>query len=220
MIQAVIFDLDGVIVSTDECHYQAWRALAEREGIPFSRQDNERLRGVSRMESLDIVLEKADRAYTDHEKQSLAAYKNDLYVALIESISANDLLPGAYNAVTKLRGMGIKTAIGSSSKNAPKILERLGITELFDAIADGNGIKRSKPDPDVFLLAADMLGVAPTQCLVVEDAEAGVEAALNAGMPCLGLGAARRHPGAAISADSLADFDLPAWVAAQNADEV
>lgn len=213
MIQAVIFDLDGVIVSTDDCHYRAWQALADREGIPFTRRDNERLRGVSRMESLEIVLEKAGRAYTDDEKRALAAYKNDLYVGLIERLSADDLLPGARETVAALRKMGIKTAIGSSSKNAPRILERLGITGLFDAVADGNGIKRSKPAPDVFLLAAEKLGIAPGKCLVVEDAEAGVEAACRAGMACLALGSAWNHPRALISARSLAEFDLSAWLA-------
>lgn len=216
MIQAVIFDLDGVIVSTDECHYQAWKALADREGIPFSRQDNHRLRGVSRMESLAIVLEKAKKSYTDDEKNNMAAYKNDLYVSLINELTPADLLPGAQSAVLGLRKMGIKTAIGSSSKNAPAILEHLEITTLFDAVADGNSIKRSKPAPDVFLLAAKMLNIPPEYCLVVEDAEAGVDAAINAGMMCLGLGAAQKHPRTILGAKDLSVLDLPAWVALRN----
>ena len=216
MIQAVIFDLDGVIVSTDECHYQAWKALADREGIPFSRRNNHRLRGVSRMESLAIVLEKAKRSYSNEEKRGMAAYKNELYVRLINELTPDDLLPGAQSAAVRLRGMGIKTAIGSSSKNAPAILEHLGITRLFDAVADGNGIKRSKPAPDVFLLAAKMLRISPEHCLVVEDAVAGVDAAINAGMGCIGLGDAKRHPGVLVGAEALGLFDLPVWVALHN----
>ncbi len=220
MIQAVIFDLDGVIVSTDECHFQAWKAMADQEGIPFTREDNHRLRGVSRMGSLNIVLEKAARSYTDEEKLSFASYKNELYVALINQLKPEDMLPGAEDALKRLREMGLKTAIGSSSKNAPAILERLGITGLFDAIADGNGIKHSKPAPDVFLLAAEKLRIPPENCLVVEDAEAGVDAAVNAGMPCLGLGPAQYHPDALIGAKDLFGFDLPSWVAEHNAKSV
>ena len=216
MIEAVIFDLDGVIVSTDECHYQAWKALADREGIPFSRKHNHRLRGVSRMDSLNIVLEKAQKFYSNEEKLRMADDKNRLYLSLIQKLSSKDLLPGAEETVKRLRAMGTKTAIGSSSKNAPAILERLGIIKLFDAVADGNGIKRSKPAPDVFLLAAEMLQTSPQNCMLVEDAEAGVEAAINAGMLCLGLGAASRHPKAVVSAESLAHIDLPKWITEHN----
>lgn len=216
MIKAVIFDLDGVIVSTDECHFKAWKAMAEQEGIPFTRDDNHRLRGVSRMESLGIVLEKANRSYSESEKKQLAEIKNALYVKLIMEIQASDLLPGAKETVDRLREMGIKTAIGSSSKNAPLILDRLGITQDFDAIADGNGIKNSKPAPDVFLLASEMLSIAPEYCLVVEDADAGIDAAINAGMISLGVGAAQYYEKATIRANSLADFDLPAWLQAYN----
>ncbi len=216
MIKAVIFDLDGVIVSTDECHFKAWKAMAEQEGIPFTREDNHRLRGVSRMESLGIVLEKANRSYSESEKKQLAEIKNALYVKLIMEIQASDLLPGAKETVDRLREMGIKTAIGSSSKNAPLILDRLGITQDFDAIADGNGIKNSKPAPDVFLLASEMLNIAPEYCLVVEDADAGIDAAINAGMISLGVGAAQYYEKATIRANSLADFDLPAWLQAYN----
>ena len=216
MIKAVIFDLDGVIVSTDECHFKAWKAMAEQEGIPFTRDDNHRLRGVSRMESLGIVLEKANRSYSESEKKQLAEIKNALYVKLIMEIQASDLLPGAKETVDRLREMGIKTAIGSSSKNAPLILDRLGITQDFNAIADGNGIKNSKPAPDVFLLASELLSIAPEYCLVVEDANAGIDAAINAGMISLGVGAAQHYEKATIRANSLADFDLPAWLQAYN----
>lgn len=216
MIKAVIFDLDGVIVSTDECHFHAWKALADREGIPFSIEDNHRLRGVSRMESLAIVLEKARKTYSAREKAEMADYKNALYVALIKKITVSDLLPNARETVERLRAMGIQTAIGSSSKNAPIILERLGIAGLFDAIADGNSIVNSKPAPDVFLLAAQRLNTAPEDCLVVEDAKAGVDAATRAGMLSLGLGEAQAHPDAALSAMSLENIDLPAWVEAHN----
>lgn len=212
MIKAVIFDLDGVIVSTDNCHYKAWKALADREGIPFNKEDNNRLRGVSRMESLNIILEKTNKPYSNEEKQEMATYKNARYVSYIKTLSEKDLLLNTIETIERLRAMGIKTAVGSSSKNAPAILDQLGITALFDAVADGNGIKHSKPAPDVFLLASQILNIKPEDCLVVEDAEAGVEAALNAGMLCLGIGAAQHHPGLRIHADSLADIDLPSWV--------
>lgn len=216
MIQAVIFDLDGVLVTTDDCHYRAWKRMSDEEGIEFDRTVNQRLRGVSRMESLQIILEKAKKVYTDDEKQAMAARKNDYYVQLILQLGESALLPGALETVKALRKAEIKTAIGSSSRNAPTILERTGIGDLFDAVADGNQIKRSKPAPDVFLLAAELLDIPADDCLVVEDADAGVEAALNAGMKVLAVGAAKNHPGAHLAAESLADIDLAGWIAAGN----
>lgn len=208
MIQAVIFDLDGVLVTTDDCHYQAWAQMAQEEGIYFDHDINQRLRGVSRMESLEIILERASKQYTDKEKIALATRKNGYYVALIEQLDDSALLPGALEAVRALRSAGIKLAIGSSSRNAPAILKRLGLTDLFDAIADGNQIVHSKPAPDVFLLAAKLLGIAPERCLVVEDADAGVAAGLNAGMQVLAVGAAAQNNSAHLRADTLADFDI------------
>ena len=214
-MKAVIFDLDGVLVTTDDCHYLAWKQMADEEGIFFDRQINQRLRGVSRMESLDIILEKASKSYTDEQKLALATRKNGYYVALIAQLDQSALLPGALQTVQALRNMGIKTAIGSSSKNAPTILRQVGITQLFDAVADGNQIKNSKPAPDVFLLAAQLLSLPAADCLVVEDADAGVEAALNAGMQVLAVGAAASNQKAQLRAATLADIDLAAWVAAR-----
>ncbi len=203
-IEAVIFDLDGVIVSTDECHYQAWKKLAEEEGIYFDRQINEGLRGVSRLESLEIVLIRAKRRYTDREKEEMAARKNGYYRELIKTLTPADILPGVLQFTAGLREKGIKLAIGSSSRNSPMILERIGLERYFDATADGNDITRSKPDPEVFLVAAGKLGIPPRNCLVVEDAEAGVEAALAAGMKVLGVGSASRSGRAAYRAPDLA----------------
>jgi len=216
MIKGVIFDLDGVLVTTDECHYQAWKKMADDEGIRFNLQINQRLRGVSRMESLEIILEKASKTYQLDEKTALAEKKNRIYVSLIEQLDQSALLPGALETLKNLQKMEIKIAIGSSSKNAPTILRQLGIGDLFDVVADGNQIKRSKPAPDVFLLAALKLGLPFQECLVVEDADAGVEAAIDAGMMVLALGAAQNNQKAHLHADTLLDIDLAAWVKAEN----
>lgn len=202
-IKAVIFDLDGVVVSTDDCHYQGWQQLADEQGIYFDRAINERLRGVSRMESLAILLERSTRCYLPEEKIQLAERKNNYYRQLIQRLTPADILPGVLTVLNDLRSAGIKLAIGSSSKNSPIILARIGLADFFDAEADGNDIQRSKPDPEVFLLAAQRLAVAPEKCLVVEDAEAGVTAALNANMPVLAVGSAAGDPRATISAENL-----------------
>jgi len=205
-IRAVIFDLDGVIVSTDEHHFRAWKQLADEEGIPFDRHDNERLRGVSRMESLEIIMEKSSKAYSAVEKQKLAARKNDIYRELLKGLSPSDVLPGVTSTLQVLRERGLKIAIGSSSKNALPILQAIGLANAFDAVVDGNHISRSKPDPEVFRLAAQRVGVSPQQCLVVEDADAGVEAALAAGMSVVAVGSANGHPKATLSAENLAQI--------------
>ena len=202
-IKAVIFDLDGVIVSTDEFHYLAWKELADAEGIPFDRHDNERLRGVSRMESLDILLEKSAKAYGEEEKLSMAEKKNSIYRGLLKNLTPADLLPGVADALAELRQRGVKIAIGSSSKNAGPILQAIGLAEAFDAVADGTHITRSKPDPEVFTLAAQKVGIAPEYCLVVEDAHAGVEAGVAAGMRVLAVGSAVGHPSATLNAPDL-----------------
>ncbi len=208
-IRGVIFDLDGVIVSTDNCHYLAWKRMADEEGIEFDRKVNERLRGVSRMESLAIILEKAAKTYTEEEKQQMAARKNGYYVELIGSLTENDILPGALETLKLLKEKGVKVAIGSSSRNTPIILRQIGLSEAFDAVADGNAIKNSKPDPEVFLLAAKLLQLSPANCLVVEDADAGVQAALAGGMRALGVGSACVNPTATFAAENLekADFE-------------
>lgn len=191
MIQGVIFDLDGVIVSTDELHYQGWKHMADSEGIYFDREINERLRGVSRMESLEIILEKATKTYTAEQKEVLATLKNDYYKVLLSTkLSPSDILPGVKDILAGLKSKGIKISIGSSSKNSPTILKQIGLAGYFDAEADGNHIKQSKPHPEVFLLAAEKLGLKPENCLVVEDAEAGVTAALAGNMKALAVGAA------------------------------
>lgn len=185
--KAVIFDLDGVICFTDKYHYQAWKALADRLGIYFDERINDRLRGVSRMASLEIVLERADRAYSEAEKEALAAEKNETYRGLLERMSPADLSDEARATLNALRERGYPLAIGSSSKNTKRILERIGLDGFFDAVADGTDITRSKPDPEVFLAAAKKLGAAPEDCAVVEDAKAGIEAAKAAGMTALAL---------------------------------
>lgn len=206
--KAVIFDLDGVIVCTDECHYKGWKKLADEEGIYFDREINQRLRGVSRMESLEIVLEKANKAFTAEEKAEMAERKNNFYREYIKDLTPADVLPGVMDFCEKLRAQGVKLAIGSSSKNTPAILKGIGLDTYFDAVADGNQITKSKPDPEVFLLAAKLVGINPADCMVVEDAEAGVEAALAGGMDVLGLGKAVENSNATYKAAGLNTFDI------------
>jgi beta-phosphoglucomutase len=208
MIRAVIFDLDGVIVSTDEFHYQGWQRLADEEGIYFDRKTNERLRGVSRLESLEIILEKTDQNYSREEKAEMAERKNNYYRDLLHTLTPDDVFPGVMEMLKELKEKGIKIAIGSSSKNTPSILQKIGMESSFDAVSDGNQIKRSKPDPEVFLLAASKLQIPPGQCLVVEDADAGVEAAINAGMKCLAVGSASANPKAHLRANNLNEITV------------
>ena len=186
---AVIFDLDGVICFTDEYHYRAWKAMADGMGIPFDRTINNRLRGVSRMASLEIILEKYDGpALSQEKKEELARQKNDIYRESLREMSTKDLSDEVKETLDALRAMGLKLAIGSSSKNTPFILGQIGLGDYFDAVSDGNNITRSKPDPEVFVKAAEMLGIAPEHCLVVEDAVSGAEAGHAGGMKvaCLG----------------------------------
>lgn len=192
--QGVIFDLDGVLCHTDEYHYLAWQALADKIGVPFDRTVNERLRGVSRMASLDIILERATRTYTDAEKTALATEKNEMYRGFLAKMTPDDLPAGVRETLAALRARGYRLAIGSSSRNTPLITERLGIAPAFDAVADGNEITRSKPDPEVFLLAAKKLALAPGACLVVEDAGSGVSAAVAGGFTAAGIGSAADDP--------------------------
>ncbi len=194
MICGVIFDLDGVLVTTDELHYQSWRQITDAEGIYFDRTINHRLRGISRMESLEIVLERSPRTYSAEEKAALAERKTAFFRKLIDKLTAADLLPGALAMVRELRRRGLKTAVASSSKNTPLILEQLNLRQYFDAVVDGNDITHSKPDPEVFLLAAQRLGLPPANCLVIEDAVAGVEAARRAGMSVFGIGTPQTLP--------------------------
>ena len=201
MIKAVIFDLDGVLVSTDEMHFKAWSRLAEEIGITsFTKEDNVRQRGVSRMASLEIVLEKSDKKFSAEEKEKLAERKNTYYCEMLKSLTPNDVLDGALEFLKYLKANGIKTAVGSASKNAPIILERTGLREYLDAVSCGLDVSKSKPDPEVFLVAAKKLGIAPEVCLVVEDAHAGIMAAKNGNMYALAVGAAY--------GDDMADFSM------------
>lgn len=188
--QAVIFDLDGVICFTDKYHYLAWKKMADDLGIYFDEVINNRLRGVSRMDSLEIILERYDGNLTEKEKQALAEKKNKLYVELLGEMTEKDLSTDVRETLKQLREKGLKLAIGSSSKNAKFILERLGLENYFDAVSDGTNITRSKPDPEVFLKAAEFLQKNPSECLVVEDAKAGIMAAQKGGFDSAGLGEA------------------------------
>ncbi|MDI9507970.1 MAG: beta-phosphoglucomutase [Bacillota bacterium] len=192
MIKGIIFDLDGVIVKTDELHYRAWKRLADAEGIFFDREINNHLRGVSRMASLEIILERSPRTYSAEEKNRLASIKNQYYVELLKTLKPDDIMPGVTKTLEELKRRKILTAIGSSSKNARAILEQIKLANVFDAVADGNDIINSKPAPDVFLKAADMLGLRPAECAVVEDAEAGIAAAKSAGMLAIAIFDAKR----------------------------
>lgn len=185
--KAVIFDLDGVICFTDKFHYQAWKALADRLGIYFDEKINDRLRGVSRMASLDIILERSDKEYTQEEKEAFATEKNDTYRELLKNMSPADLSAEVENTLIELRRRGYKLSIGSSSKNTKFILGQIGLGDFFDAIADGTDITHSKPDPEVFLISAQKIGIDPADCAVVEDAKAGIESAKAGGMTALAL---------------------------------
>jgi len=205
-IAAFIFDLDGVLTDTAEFHYQAWKRLAEEEGVPFDRRDNERLRGVSRRDSLLILLR--GRAVTEEGIAAMMERKNRYYVALLQRMGKEALLPGATEILTALRRMGYKTAVGSVSKNTRTVIGRLGLIGYFDAVADGYSVERAKPAPDIFLFAAAALNVPPGECVVIEDAEAGVEAALAAGMLAVGIGPPERVGKAHLVYPSLADLRL------------
>ena len=185
---ACIFDLDGVIVDTARYHFLAWKKLTDQLGIHFTEEDNERLKGVSRTASLEIILEIGNIKTDDSTKLEYATLKNKWYTDFISKMTPDEILPGSLDFIKELRKANIRVAIGSASKNTPLILKRVGILELFDAVADGNIVSKAKPDPDIFIKAAEMVNVKPRKCVVFEDAVAGVQAALNAGMMCIGVG--------------------------------
>ena len=205
-MKAIIFDLDGVICFTDKYHYQAWKQLADKQGIYFDETINNRLRGVSRMDSLEIILERADKEYTQEEKEAMAAEKNDAYVELLKEMSPADLSDEVRSTLETLRERGYKLAIGSSSKNTKTILGRIGLGDFFDAISDGTNITKSKPDPEVFLKAAEFVGEEPADCLVVEDAHAGIDAAVAGGFESAGIGEAADHPQVTYKMSTFADL--------------
>jgi beta-phosphoglucomutase len=186
LIRAFIFDLDGVIADTAVYHYHGWKRLADEEGLPFTPEDNEHLRGVSRRESLMLILK--GRVYPEEKIQEMLERKNRYYLDYIDEITPRDLLPGAKELLEEIRASGLKMALGSASKNAGEVLDRLGIRSLFEAISDGHSVERQKPAPDLFLHAANQLGLAPNVCIVVEDAAAGIEAARAGGFRSIGLG--------------------------------
>ena len=203
--EAVIFDLDGVICSTDEFHYQAWKALADTLCLPFDREYNNRLRGVSRAESLELVLSLGDKSYSQDEKARMMEEKNELYRKLLGRMDASYVDAGTRNALNRIR-RNFRTAIASSSRNTAFILERIGLADFFDAVIDGNCIRNSKPDPEVFLKAADALGTDPSKALVVEDAKAGIEAAKRGGFDTAGIGDASTLSGIDCSIKALEDL--------------
>ncbi|WP_286897270.1 MULTISPECIES: beta-phosphoglucomutase [Sphingobacterium] len=195
-VKAVIFDLDGVLVDTAVYHFQAWHRLAEGLGYSFSLVDNEQLKGVSRIESLELILKWAGAKISDAEKADLLSLKNKWYLELIEQLSPDHLLSGSLDLLEKLRKKRIKIALGSASKNAMGILEKTGIISYFDTLIDGNVVQLSKPNPAVFLKGAEALGIEPACCLVLEDAQAGIDAARAAGMQVIGIGQAEHLNGA------------------------
>lgn len=187
-IKAFIFDLDGVIVDTAIYHYQAWKRLANELGFDISEEFNERLKGVSRTDSLEIILAHGGLTLPDDQKADMAAQKNQWYLDLVSRMTSDDILPGVANFFSQVRKANLQTALGSVSKNAPMILERIGMSDVFDAVIDGTKISRGKPDPEVFTKGAAELEVSPAECVVFEDAVAGVEAGKRAGMFVVGLG--------------------------------
>lgn len=200
-VRAFIFDLDGVLTDTAEYHYRAWKRLADEEGWPFTRQDNEALRGIPRRESLLMILK--GQTLPEERILELTERKNRYYLEYIREVSPGDLLPGAREFLQELRAAGLKTALGSASKNAPQVVQQLGIAELLDVIADGSSVARQKPAPDLFLYAADRLGVPPAECVVVEDAAAGIAAARAGGFRSIGLGPVERVGAADVVLPSL-----------------
>lgn len=187
-ISACIFDLDGVVVDTAKYHYKAWKRLASELGFDFTIEDNERLKGVSRMDSLNILLKIGNKQLSEEDKLMYAAKKNEWYRELILKMEPDEVLPGAIEFFQVLKDKGYKIALGSASKNAVTILELVNLMHWFDVIIDGTKTQKAKPDPEVFLLGAKGVGIKPENCVVFEDAEAGVEAALAAGMYCVGIG--------------------------------
>ena len=208
MIKAAIFDLDGVIIDTAHYHYIAWKRLASEFGITLTPVHNELLKGVSRLRSLEIILSLGKIELPDQQKEQLAEKKNKWFVEYIESIRPEEIYPGVRELLKVLKKKNIKVGLASSSKNAPRVIELLGIARDFDTIVDGTMITHTKPDPEIFLLAAHKLDIAPADCVVFEDAEAGVEAALVAGMKCVGVGSVEQLGKANKVIARTGDFDV------------
>ncbi len=208
MVKACIFDLDGVIVDTAVYHFKAWKRLANHLGFDFTEEENEKLKGVSRVRSLQLILEWGGVEKTTKEQSKLADLKNSWYVEMIKEMKPDEILPGAEEFLLMVRNAGLKTALGSASKNSRTILEKVGLIELFDSIIDGNTVSASKPDPEVFLKGAESLGLNPADCVVFEDAIAGVEAALAGGMKVVGIGDSANLNGANLVVAGLHEMNL------------
>lgn len=204
--KAVIFDLDGVLCHTDKYHYLAWKEIAEEIGVPFDENINHRLRGVSRKKSLEIILEPFKGTLLEEEKKGYTDKKNEIYRKYLKGLAPKDVDSEVPKALIELKNMGLKLAVGSSSKNAKFILRQLNLEKYFDAISDGNNITHSKPDPEVFLKASEFLGVEPRDCLVVEDAKSGLEAAIAGHMDCVAIGEGTRYHIAQYNIKSLEDL--------------
>ncbi|MEY3678113.1 MAG: beta-phosphoglucomutase [Bacteroidota bacterium] len=207
-IKACIFDLDGVIVDTAVYHFKAWKRLANHLGFDFTEEENEKLKGVSRVRSLQLILEWGGVEKTTEEQSQLADLKNSWYVEMIKEMHPDEILPGAKEFLLAVRQAGLKTALGSASKNSRTILEKVGLLELFDSIIDGNTVSASKPDPEVFLKGAQSLGLNPEDCVVFEDAISGVQAALAGGMKVVGIGDAQTLSGASLVVAGLYEMNL------------
>ncbi len=208
MIKALLFDLDGVIVDTAVYHYKAWKKMANGLGFDIDEQFNEKLKGISRMDSIALILEHGGISLSPDEVQSLANAKNDHYVGMINQMTPDEILPGILTLIGQLKENNIKIALGSASKNAPIILEKVGLLSAFDAIVDGNSVSKSKPDPEVFLKGAIALGLANNECVVVEDAYAGIQAAHAAGMKAIGIGSNIHLPNADIVIESFENRNI------------
>lgn len=211
-----LFDLDGVLVDTAVYHYQAWKALANGLGFDFTEEQNEHLKGVNRMKSLEMILNWGKITKTELELAELAAGKNEQYVGMISKMTAAEVLPGTLPLLEQLKAAGIKIALGSASKNSGLILERTNLAHFFDAIIDGNHVNASKPDPEVFLKGAAALELEPAHCIVFEDAQAGIQAAINGGMKVIGVGQQENLKGANMVIKDLSEINVQEIIALAN----
>lgn len=206
MIKGIIFDLDGVLLSTDQYHYLAWKEIANKFSIPFSYEINDKLRGVSRMDSLEIILSYSKEVFSEAEKEEMADEKNEIYRSFLQKMSPNDVDENVIRILIELKKEGYKLAVGSSSKNTNLILEKTDLLKYFDAVSDGNNISKSKPDPEVFLKAADFINLKPCDCAVVEDAVSGIDAGNNGGFITFGVGPASKYKNTKIPLKNMYDL--------------
>lgn len=203
-----IFDLDGVLIDTAKYHFLAWKKLADQLGIPFTEEENERLKGVSRIKSLDILLSLGNKSYSEDERNKFMEQKNEEYVRCISQMNEREILPGVVELLNQLKDRNLKIALGSASKNSELILKYTKLQDYFDVIVDGNDVSKAKPDPEVFLLGAKRMGIPASQCIVFEDAYAGIEAAKKAGMLSIGVGNRKNLPHADVLVETLEYLDL------------